>query len=241
MVMFASVAVAHQGTPVKVPHGKKPKIDGKLDTNEWTDAVSVTMVRKCKLDFLKGKYKLNHACHCHLKGYAYFKDANNSLYIAIRFLSKYSMLNVDYVIVFDIDHDGSSGLQNDDKKFMLSYSSNSGKWTVSEWKVVGGKWQKITPTGWLAKGTHKPKSGSSEFEIPFKKIGITPGTSKTVGFAAIVDMGTSTLKWPVDKTLDTVPSSWGDLKGDPWIPEFSTIIIAVVALPIIMYAIRRRL
>jgi hypothetical protein len=212
---------AHQGTPVNVPPGKKPVIDGKMTSGEWADAAVVTMVGTGG------------------SGGLYFKHDTKYLYIAIEFKSDDPLPDVAIDIPFDPDHDGSSTLQSDDIKFGLGYSGV--QWIRAEWKVANGSWQMVTSgADWQANGTLQASTNVfAEFCIPLKRFSITPGINKTIGCAVFItkDPGIELQKWPVNQSDINTPNSWGDLTGK-WIPEFSTVIVAVVAVPIILYAVR---
>ena len=215
-VFGVTIVFAHSGDIIVAVYGSTPTVDG-----EWDDATSITI-------------PVTGGANCTV----YAKQDSINLYVQFN-ISDATYNGSDYcVIIFDVNHDGSTSLQADD--IWLCVSRNS---VEEEFNVTTGGWYPTTVSGWTAKASSTASGWQSEYNITYSKLDVTAGTNKTLGIMfLIVDKGVEMgwYVWPSTASISK-PATWSDMtpNGYNWIPEFSTwasllllLIVLTVALAI---------
>lgn len=198
------IAEAPSENIIVAVHGLTPTINGAFENDEWNDA-SITA-----LSITDGT-----SCAVHVK-----QDGTN-LYAGFHIPDSTSNSSDLCILVFDVDHDGNTSLQKDDKWLRISRVG-----VTQEYNVTAGGWFPTTISGWVAKANSTSTAWQCEFNITYTKLDVAAGTNKTLGIMFLIvdkdaDMGWYV--WPSTAGISE-PTTWGDVSsnGYSWVPEFST-------------------
>lgn len=185
-----------------VSYGSSPVIDGTISAGEWNDAAS----------FVFYGYN-NVTITCYIK-----HNGLDTLFIA---QDVPEMIGGDHGYIWlDLLNDGSTAPQTDD--YWLSRYYFMG-WPTLESRGTGSAWGSWSgPSGWNAEHTGDGWSydhGQMEFAISYNKLGLVPGTPKTIGF--MIGFGddpseTDCWFWPSNGIYNN-PDTWGEITSpDNW-------------------------
>jgi len=204
IIFDVTVVFAPSGDMVVVVGGLTPTIDGFIGAGEWDDASTVAV-------------SVTEGTNCTV----YAKQDGINLYFAFNIPDASYNSSDCCVIIFDVNHDGSTSLHIDD--IWLRVSRNDAK---GEYNVTAGGWFPATVSGWTAKAGSTASAWQLEYNITYSKVDVTAGTNKTLGVMFLIvdkDAEMGWYIWPSTASISE-PATWGDMtsNGYNWIPEFST-------------------
>jgi len=179
---------------VVVVGGSTPTIDGSIEDGEWDDASTTT-------------FSVTNGTECTV----YAKQDGVNLYVGFDIPDATYNSGDSCVIIFDVDHDGSTSLQTDD--MWLRVSRGDAK---EEFNVTIGGWFPTTVSHWTAKASSMADLWQSEYNITYSKLDITAGTNKTLGVMfLIVDKDIEWHEWPSTASISK-PATWGDMTSNEY-------------------------
>jgi len=219
-ILFCTIPIsAHYRDTIVAVYGSTPTINGLIEVGEWHDAstviVSVTEDANCTV---------------------YAKQDGTNLYVGFN-ISDVTYNSSDCcVVIFDVNHDGSTSLQADD--IWLRVCRNGAK---GELNITAGGWYPTTVSGWTAKTSSTAGAWQSEYNITYSKLDVNAGTNKTLGVMFLIvdrDVEMGWYVWPATAGI-LEPATWGDMtsNGYNWVPEFSTWTSLLVLLVVLTFAI----
>jgi len=226
-ISFCTISVSTYFEDIIVAvYGTYPTLDGLIDDGEWHDASTVIV-------------PVTNDVNCTV----YAKQDGANLYVGFNIPDVTYNNSDSCVIIFDVDHDGSTSLQTDDT--WLRVSRNDVK---EEYNVTAGGWYPTTASGWIAKASSTSSAWQSEYNITYSKLDITADTNKTLGVMFVIvdkDAEMGWYVWPSDASI-TSPATWGDMtsNGYDWVPEFSTwtsMLLLLTVLTVVIAIYKRRL
>jgi len=116
-------------------------------------------------------------------------------------------------LTFDSNNSGGTTPQTDDRAFLVGTGSYRG--TIDEYVGTGTAWSHVGASGWWgSSGLQAGPSDHCEWQIPLAKLGISPGSAKTLGMAmAFVSWpGGVQYPWPSVASY-TNPGTWPDVSS----------------------------
>lgn len=128
-------------------------------------------------------------------------------------------------LTFDTNNNGGTAPQTDDRAFLVGTGTyNRGQ--IDEYVGNGTAWTHVGASGWW--GWSWLQAGPSdhcEWQIPLTKLGISPGSAKTLGMAMTFIAFSDGVQYPWPSgTSYTSPDTWPDLSSfDNWTLPGNTI------------------
>lgn len=226
-IAFDATAVfAHSGDIMVAVYGLTPTVDGLIEAGEWDDASSITI-------------PVTGGANCTV----YAKQDGVNLYVGFNIPDSTDNGSDCCIVIFDVNHDGSTSLQTDD--MWLRVSRNGAK---GEFNVTAGGWYPTTVFGWTAEASSTASGWQLEYNITYSKLDVTAGTNKTLGIMFLnidKDVAVGWYVWPSTASISK-PSTWSDMtpNGYNWIPEFSTwtsLLLLLIVLTVAIATYKRRL
>lgn len=225
-VVVTGVLGHDPGSEIVAKYGTTPTIDGIISLGEWVDA-NITTFNETTV---------------------YVKQDGVNLYVAFNVSDSVFSAGDECHIYLDVEHDGSSSLQSDDRALVVKRGGG-----LVELKGPG-IWQwEPTPFGWTAKVNSTSTVWQAEYNITYSKINVTAGSTKTLGvvfesfdYRGLGDPDYPGIRymWPysTDPDFDKKPDQWGDVTPDGYlwtVPEFPNfwilVMVLTAALPILFY------
>ncbi len=167
-----------------ISFGSKPVFDGVISPGEWQDATLKTFTTSGGTDSVWLKY---------------FQD---TIFMAIK--NPNTVATSLNWILLDINYDRMTAPQTDDH--ILSCIIDGGRYEKigngTAWEAVP-----IQPVGWADSVSTGTGYWTAEWKIFYSKLGLTPGTADTFGFAASNYVDGTGYWWPAGVNYN-VPSSW---------------------------------
>ncbi len=167
-----------------ISFGSKPVFDGVVSPGEWQDATLKTFTTSGGTDSVWLKY---------------FQD---TIFMAIK--NPNTVATSLNWILLDINYDRLTAPQTDDH--ILSCFIDGGRYE----KVGNGTaWESvpIQPIGWVDSVSTGTGYWTAEWKIFYSKLGLTPGTADTFGFAVSNYVDGTGYWWPASVNYN-IPSSW---------------------------------
>lgn len=183
-------------------YGSTPTVDGSIEDGEWDDASTITVL-------------VTDDANCTI----YAKQDGVNLYVGLNVPDATHDSGDSCVVIFDVNHDGSTSLQADDMWLRVSRTG-----AEEELNVTVGGWYPTTVSSWTAMANSTAGTWQTEYNITYSKLDVTAGVDKTLGVMfLIVDkhvMGHYV--WPSDASI-TSPVTWGDMTADISPPAISIV------------------
>jgi len=177
------------GDSIDVPYGSTPTIDGVIAPGEYGSPSQIQFAghRGTVLVYVK-------------------HDASN-LYVAFDLpdTTPFDGHGPAVQVFLDTNHNHGTTPQSDDYRLTISKGG-----IVEERQGDGAFWENpVPPNGWSAAASVNAAGWQAEFSIGFDKLGITPGTPKTIGFAVANVWTPADYYWPAG-VYWLNPSTWGE-------------------------------